>query len=124
MSKLTKAIRSIDRKSALLAVLFLSLAVWLLFPFIHINAATVARSGTAIYRLAGGLTILLFYIGKWFFDVMHPQGLGRKVSSIKGVLLIALCILILGFMIYVIVQAGSLYIQTSAQQQDSSDVTM
>ncbi len=109
------------RREVLTAIVFLSVAVWLLFPFIKIDSADYAGADSAVYRLAVGLMIMLFYVGKWFFDVLSPQGLGRKVSSVKAVLLVAFCVVILTFVIFIVFQAGSLYIQ-SASQQDTSNL--
>lgn len=108
------------RREVLTAVVFLSIAAWLLFPFIKIDSADYAGADSAVYRLAIGLMILLFYVGKWFFDVLSPQGLGHRVSNTRAVLLVVLCLVILAFVIFIVIQAGSLYIQSAAQQDTSN----
>lgn len=98
--------------------ILLAFAIWLLLPFVKIDRADYASSKTAIYRLALGLIILLFYIGKWFFDFLAPQGLGEKVSSLRAVFLIFLSMIILAFVVYVIIQAGSLFLTSSSRLDD------
>ncbi len=103
------------RKAAAISAtaILLLLAVWLVSPFFTIEAADAERGRENGYRLALGLTIMLFLIGKWFFDVLSPQGLARKVSSAKAVALMALSIGILGFIVFIIARAAALYLSTA-----------
>lgn len=99
-----------------IAVVLLGIAVVLLEPFFKIDRSDYEKGASSVYRLAIGLTILLIYLGKWFFDVFSPQGLGYKVSGAKGVLLIALAMVIMAFVVFIIIQAGSLYLTTAASE--------
>ncbi|MDH4196834.1 MAG: hypothetical protein OEW05_05450 [Candidatus Aminicenantes bacterium] len=88
-------------------------AVWLLAPFLTIDASDARHPNAYVYRLALGLMILLLYLGKLAFDILAPQGLARRVSNIKAVAVIVFGMLILGFLIYVVYQAGVLYLENS-----------
>jgi presenilin-like A22 family membrane protease len=121
MNKQTRAERI---KGTALTALLLLFALWLVSPFIHIARSDYARAGILGYRLALGLTIMIILVGKWTFDVLAPQGLARKVSSAKGIALIVLAMIILGFIVYVVGQATNLYLKTAAeveQQQQKID---
>jgi len=91
-------------------------ALWLLWPFYKIDASDYQHAGTNVYRLALGLMILIIYLGKLTFDVLAPQGLARKVSNLKTFGLLLFGILIAAFIIYVVVQAGALFLQDGASQ--------
>lgn len=103
----------------LIAIVLLGIAVILLEPFFKIDRSDYEKGASSVYRLAIGLTILLIYLGKWFFDVFSPQGLGYKVSGLKGALLIALAMVIMAFVVFIIIQAGSLYLTTAASESSS-----
>ncbi len=92
------------------------LAVWLVSPFIKIDAADYAHASRNAYRLILGLLILIIFLGKWVFDVFAPQGLAKKISTAKSVVLIVLSILILGFIIYILAQAVSVYLEAGLSQ--------
>ena len=98
------------------SALLLITAVWLVSPFIKIEASDYVHAARNGLRLAVGLTILMIYLGKWAFDVLAPQGLAKKASGVKAVGLIVLNLLLLGFIIFVIVQAMGLFFQTSLNQ--------
>ena len=93
-------------------------AVWLLAPFLTIDAADARHPNVYVYRLALGLMILLLYLGKLAFDVFAPQGLAYRVSNIKAVAIIVFGMLILGFLVYVVFQAGALYLQNPPPETD------
>jgi len=102
------------------SALILITAIWLVSPFIKIDASDFINSGRNALRLAIGLTILIIYLGKWAFDVLAPQGLARKASNIKAVGLLALNILLLAFLVFIIVQAMGVYFQTSLTQDQTN----
>ncbi|MDI6846175.1 MAG: hypothetical protein QME28_08575 [Candidatus Saccharicenans sp.] len=87
----------------------LAVAIWLLFPFIRIDRTDYTQGKILAYRLIFGLTILIVMLGKMGFDVFFPQGTARPVSSTKSVLFLIFGILLLAFVVYIIVQAGSLF---------------
>jgi hypothetical protein len=95
-------------------------AIWLVSPFIKIDASDFVNSGRNALRLAIGLTILIIYLGKWAFDVLAPQGLAKKASGAKAVGLLVLNILLLGFLVFIIVRAMGVYFQTSLQQDQTN----
>lgn len=103
-----------------LSGLLLVAAVWLVSPFIKIDASDFVHSGRNALRLAIGVTILMIYLGKWAFDVLAPQGLARKASSFKAVGLLVLNILLLGFLVFIIVQAMGVFFQTSLNQDQTN----
>ncbi len=92
---------------------FLLLALWLVSPFIKIGPEDYAHAQLNVYRLSLGLLILLSILGKLAFDVFFPQGIAQKVSTMKSVALLIYGFLILVFILYILVQAASLYLQTS-----------
>jgi hypothetical protein len=94
-------------------VAFFLFAVWLLSPFIKIGPGYYAHAQLNVYRLSLGLLILLSILGKLAFDIFFPQGIAQKVSNLKSVALIIYAFLILVFILYVLVQAASLYLQSS-----------
>ena len=99
-----------------LTVILLLFAVWLVAPFIHIDRSLYAQRDILGYRLALGLLIMILFVGKWAFDSLAPQGLARKVSNAKAIALIALSMLIMGFIVYIVAQATVLYLKTAAQE--------
>jgi hypothetical protein len=111
-------IRAIDKNQVyhflggLAVILF---AVWLLSPFIKIEPSDYAHGKENVFRLIVGLLILLIILGKQAFDIFFPQGIAEHVSIVKTVLLTIYTIFIIGFMIYVVAQAATLYIQVSSQ---------
>jgi uncharacterized protein YybS (DUF2232 family) len=87
-------------------------AIWLLFPFIRIDQADYDQGRILVYRLAFGLMIMIIMLGKMGFDVFFPQGISRKVSNVKSIIFIILGILLLVFVVYTIMQAGSLFLSS------------
>jgi hypothetical protein len=94
-------------------VAFFLFAIWLVSPFIKIGPKDYAHAQLNVYRLCLGLLILLSILGKLAFDIFFPQGIAQKVSNLKSVALIIYAFLILVFILYVLVQAASLYLQSS-----------
>jgi hypothetical protein len=92
---------------------FFLFAVWLLSPFFKIGPEDYAHAQLNVYRLSLGLLILMSILGKLAFDVFFPQGIAQKVSNLKSVALIIYAFLILVFILYVLVQAAGLYLQSS-----------
>ena len=86
-------------------------AVWLLSPFLTIDVSDARHPQAYVYRLALGLTILVLYLGKLAFDVLAPQGLAHRVSNLKAAAIIVFGMLILGFLVYIVFQAGTLYLE-------------
>ncbi len=103
-----------------LSGLLLVAAIWLVSPLIKLDASDYAHAARNGLRLAVGLTILIIYLGKWAFDVLAPQGLARKVSDVKAVALLVMNLALLGFVIFIIVQAMGLFFQTSLAQDQSN----
>lgn len=99
-------------------ILALAVALWLVFPFIKLDQADYTRANILVYRLAVGITILLVMLGKMGFDIFFPQGMARKVSGLKSVMFIIFGILILAFVVFIIIQAGSLFLGTYPQTTD------
>jgi len=93
-------------------------AVWLLSPFLTIDASDARHPNAYVYRLALGLMILVMYLGKLAFDVLAPQGLARRVSNIKAAAIIVFGMLILGFLVYIVFQAGTLYLENPPPDPD------
>ncbi|MGB9893870.1 MAG: hypothetical protein ACPLRA_05605 [Candidatus Saccharicenans sp.] len=91
------------------------IAIWLLSPFIKIDQSDYAQAKILVYRLAFGLMILIMMLGKMGFDVFFPQGIAQKVSNLKSVLFIIFGILLLAFAVYIIIQAGYLFLSTYPQ---------
>jgi hypothetical protein len=106
----------LDPKKALAAAmtaLVLLFAVWLVSPFFRLTGATEERGRLNSYRLFFGLMIMIGFVGKSLWDVLAPQGLARKVSSAKAVVLVALIIVVLGFIVFTIARALSMYLDSS-----------
>jgi len=96
----------------------LLIAFWLLFPFIKIDQSDFVHAKQYVYRLALGMMILIIMLGKMGFDVFFPQGIAQKVSNLKSILFIIFGILILAFVVYIILQAGALFLGTYPQPTD------
>lgn len=106
----------LDRKKALSAAataFVLLFAVWLVSPFFSLTSATEEHGRINSYRLFFGLMIMIGFVGKSLWDVLAPQGLARKVSSTKAALLVALIILVMGFIVFTIARALSIYLDSS-----------
>lgn len=95
-------------------------AVWLVSPFIKIDAADYLRAGKLGLRLAVGIFIFLIYAGKWSFDIFAPQGLSKKVSGLRAVGLIVFDLLLVVFIIFIVAQAATLFLQTGIAQDEQN----
>lgn len=98
---------------------FLLLAVWLVSPFFKLDASDFEHAGRNALRLFFGLLILVIYLGKWAFDIFAPEGLAKSVANSKAIALFVLNIAVLGFIVYIVAQAASLFL-TSAWAQDAA----
>jgi len=96
-----------------LTVLVLLLAVWLVSPFFRLDASDEAAGTINGYRLALGLTIMILFIGKSFWDVLAPQGLAKKVSNAKAIALVGLTIVVMGFLVFTVARAAAYYLGSS-----------
>jgi hypothetical protein len=88
-------------------------AVWLVSPFFRLTAATEAAGRINSYRLFFGLMIMIGFVGKSLWDVLAPQGLARKVSTAKAVIVVGLAILVMGFIVFTVARALSFYLDSS-----------
>ncbi len=93
--------------------LVLIFAVWLVSPFFRLSAQTEANGRINSYRLFFGLMIMIGFVGKTLWDVLSPQGLAKKVSNTKAIALIALVILIMGFVVFTVARAVSVFLNSS-----------
>lgn len=96
-----------------LTFLLIVFAVWLVSPFFSIDRSDYGHGREYGYRLALGVLIMIVFIGKWTFDVLAPQGLARKVSDFKAVGLIVLSLAVMGFIVFIVAQAASLFLRTA-----------
>lgn len=107
---------NLDPKKALavaMTALVLLFAVWLVSPFFRLTDETEAHGRINSYRLFFGLMIMLGFVGKTMWDVLAPQGLAKKVSNAKAVALIALVVIVMGFVIFTVARAISVFLQSS-----------
>ena len=98
----------------------LAYAVWLVSPFIKIEPADYLRAGRLALRLGGGLFIFMIYAGKWSFDIFAPQGLAKRVSGLKSAGLIVFDLLLVAFMIFIVAQAATLFLQQGIAQDEQN----
>jgi hypothetical protein len=113
---------ALEPKKALtwsLTAIVLLFAVWLVSPFFHVTAIDEAHARLASYRLFLGLMIMIGFVGKTLWDVLAPQGLAKKVSSVKAAAIVALAIIVLGFVIFTLAKAIDFYLG-SAISSDAS----
>ena len=106
----------IDPKKLLpiaVTALVLIFAVWLVSPFFHLTEKTEAQGRINSYRLFFGLMIMIGFVGKTLWDVLSPQGLAKKVSNAKAIALIALAIVIMGFVVFTVARAISVFLESS-----------
>ncbi len=96
-----------------LTALVLIFAVWLVSPFFSLDEADEANGRVNSYRLFIGLMIMIGFVGKSLWDVLAPQGLARKVSSAKAAALVALAVVVMGFVVFTIARALSFYLDSS-----------
>ena len=96
-----------------LTALVLLFALWLVSPFFRIDASDEASGKLNGYRLTLGLTILVPYGGKWLLGVLAPQGLAKKVSNVKAVALVALPLVVMGFVVFTVARAAAYYLDSS-----------
>jgi hypothetical protein len=102
-----------------LNALVLVSALWLVSPFFRIDASDEASGKINGYRLALGLTIMILFVGKSLWDVLAPQGLGKKVSNAKAIALVGLAIVVMGFIVFTVARAAAYYLG-SAISADAS----
>jgi hypothetical protein len=93
--------------------LVLIFAVWLVSPFFHLTAQTEAMGRINSYRLFFGLMIMIGFVGKTLWDVLSPQGLAKKVSNAKAIALIGLAVLVMGFVVFTVARAISMFLESS-----------
>jgi signal transduction histidine kinase len=98
---------------ALTAAFFFT-ALWLLSPFFKIDASDYVRPGANVIRLFAGILILILQLGQIAFDLLAPQGLARKVSSLQGVIVLVFGVLLLALIVFSVAQAAALYLSTAA----------
>ena len=96
-----------------LTALVLLFALWLVSPFFRIDASDEAGGKINGYRLALGLTIMIFFVGKSLWDVLAPQGLAKKVSNVKAIALVALALVVMGFVVFTVARAAAYYLDSS-----------
>lgn len=114
---------ALDPKKALtwsLTAIVLLFAVWLVSPLFHIDASDEAHGRSYSYRLFLGLMIMIVFVGKALWDVLAPQGLAKKVSSVKAAALVALAIVVLGFVIFTLAKAIDFYLGTAISTDASN----
>jgi hypothetical protein len=97
----------------IVTAIVLLFAVWLVSPFFRLTAVTEAHGRINSYRLFFGLMIMIGFVGKSLWDVLAPQGLARKVSNTKAIALVALIIVVMGFIVFTIARAVSVYLNSS-----------
>jgi len=100
-------------KAISLTVLVLIFAVWLVSPFFRLEDSDEAHGRINSYRLFFGLMIMIGFVGKSLWDVLAPQGLAKKVSNTKAIALVALAIIVLGFVVFTVARALSYYLESS-----------
>lgn len=106
----------LDPKKTLVIVLtalVLIFAVWLVSPFFRLTDETEAHGTVNSYRLFLGLMIMIGFVGKSLWDVLAPQGLAKKVSNTKAIALVALAIIVMGFVVFTVARALSFYLGSS-----------
>ena len=96
-----------------LTALVLLFALWLVSPFFRLTEATEAKGVINSYRLFLGLMIMIGFVGKSIWDVLAPQGLAKKVSNTKAIILVALAIVVMGFVVFTVARALSVYLDSS-----------
>jgi len=96
-----------------LTVIVLLFAVWLVSPFFRLSDATEAKGRINGYRLFLGLMIMIGFVGKSLWDVLAPQGLAKKVSNTKAIAVVALAIIVMGFVVFTVARALSVFLDTS-----------
>lgn len=106
----------LDSKKVLtitLTALVLLFAVWLVSPFFKLDASDEVHGRINSYRLFLGLMIMIGFVGKSIWDVLAPQGLAKKVSNTKAIALVALAIVVMGFIVFTVARALSFYLESS-----------
>jgi hypothetical protein len=106
----------LDTKKALvvaLTALVLLFALWLVAPYFRIDKSDESAGKINSYRLFIGLTIMIGFVGKSLWDVLAPQGLAKKVSNVKAIALVALAIVVMGFIVFTVARAASYYLDAS-----------
>lgn len=106
----------LDPKKTLLVALtalVLIFAVWLVSPFFRLTDETEAHGAVNSYRLFIGLMIMIGFVGKSLWDVLAPQGLAKKVSNAKAIALVALAVIVMGFVVFTVARALSFYLDSS-----------
>jgi len=93
-----------------LTVLVLLFAIWLVSPFFRLTDADEAHGRINGYRLFLGLMIMIGFVGKSLWDVLAPQGLARKVSNAKAIALVALAVIVMGFIVFTVARALSVFL--------------
>lgn len=113
----------LDPKKALaiaLTAVVLLFALWLVSPFFHLTDKTEANGRINGYRLFLGLMIMIGFVGKSLWDVLAPQGLAKNVSTTKAIAVIALAIVVMGFVVFTVARAISVFLNSSIASDASN----
>lgn len=97
-------------------VAFFFLALWLVSPFIKIDPSDYEHAQTNLYRLFLGLFILIIELGILTFETFSPQGLARKVSNYKAIIVFLFGLFLLAFIIFIVAQSTVIYLRTGLSQ--------
>ena len=101
----------------MLTVIVLLFAVWLVSPFFRLSDATEAQGRINGYRLSLGLMIAIGFVGKSLWDVLAPQGLAKKVSNTEAIAVVALAIIVMGFVVFTLAPALSVFLDVGCLQR-------
>jgi hypothetical protein len=99
--------------SVAMTALVLIFSIWLVSPFFRLTDKTEANGRINSYRLFLGLMIMIGFVGKTLWDVLAPQGLAKKVSNAKAIALIALAIVVMGFVVFTLARAVAVFLNSS-----------
>ena len=56
---------------------------------------------------------MILFVGKSLWDVLAPQGLAKRVSNAKAVALVALAVVVMGFIVLTVARAAAYYLSSS-----------
>jgi hypothetical protein len=98
---------------------FFLLALWLVSPFIKIDASDYEHAQTNLYRLFFGLFILIIELGILTFETFSPQGLARRVSNFRAIAVFIFGLLLLAFVIFIVAQSAVIYLKAGLSQIES-----
>lgn len=98
-------------------ILFIwGIIIWLLYPLVSLKDPYSINFGEYFYRSAAGIILMIILFGKTLTDFFFPLQISIKKATLSTIFLIFYSLFLLSAIVYMILRAASLYLNSSANQ--------